>query len=663
MNNVMYRALFNPLSKITFLISLITVSLAAADLPTADDIILLEQRAGQVAERFFEKSLSARLKYQYSGQFLGDDHKNELLALVKSAEDDLKKVLRDQQQLRADIEAYEGDDWDKLFGDTNLWQKIYGDEIRTDGLKMQIAFYVALASDKTERLKVAKEIIAWCDLQKNQLKSPQTELLKAKIMVVACFEDKEYTEWALEVLGELIGSAQDQKIYCNAAFLRAKLLDNMDERLLMELSSLVKGSEYKDDFELNAKLAFACLRLSNTRLLEEVIAVWPESEELIAACILSEISYLKKENNFTDEYLSAKSAYEIELAVKTVLNGGPYDQRDLLERLNSIEKFKSVLLYYALGESYLKDEPVRAVEFYISAAGLSGKEDEAGISAIDLAEKGVLLAVELYNEDKRYCDIANAALFSYCHAAGVDAKENLVELYFEVVDECYLSEQAAGKLQDASELSGYFAETVRLELMKREIAKNPTGQNYQNIIKLLGKSEDLCCRSSFARSFLEVVISRVEEYSRAEAGFTDECYMLACRLNDCGGNDLALQGELLKIEYGIIAGRDIEQLGDALEGVGGDGLQKLRCTARLLQSKGDYAKAARMWERIYTSLQQNENPEAYRARWQGKYYQLLCVSKLGDTEKQDIIHAVEILQSSYDDIPPFWAEKLNELKK
>ena len=271
--------------------------------------------------------------------------------------------------------------------------------------------------------------------------------------------------------------------------------------------------------------------------------------------------------------------------------------------------------------------------------------------------------VSLADTDKKYCDIANKALLSYCHVAGGDAKEYLVELYFEVLDDCHLPEKAAEKLQEASELSGYFAETARLEFMKREIARDPTGQTYLNITKLLGKSDALCRRGGFAMSFLEAGISRVEEYLQTAAGLADECYMLACMLSDCGDKDLALQGELLKIEYGIIAGRDIEQLGDVLEGIDGDSLPKLRCTARLLQAKGDYAEAAQAWEKIYTSLQQNENPETCHARWQGKYYQLLCVSKLGDTEKHDIIHAVEILQNSYDDIPPFWAKKLNELKE
>ncbi|MBN1457588.1 MAG: hypothetical protein JW912_07040 [Sedimentisphaerales bacterium] len=629
----------------------------------ADDIILLAQRSDQAAEQFFEKSLFARLKYQYAGQFLGDGHKNELLALAKSSEDSLRKVLKEQQQLRADIEAYDGDDWDELFGDTKLWQKIYGDEVRTIGSKMQITYYIALAGNKTGRLEAAKEIITWCDLQQNQLRSPQTELLKAKAMSVACSDDKEYVKYALEVLDELIGSVQDLKVYCEAAILRAELLEDMNEQLLMKLSGRIKESEYKDDFELNARLAFTGLSLSNTKLLEEVIAVWPESEKLVAGCILSEMDHLRGENSLTDEYLSAKSAYEIQLALKAVLGDSPYDHRELMERFNSIEKFKSAVLYYALGESYLKDEPVLAVEFYISAAGASDKGDETEINTVDLAEKAALLAVELYNGDKNYCDIANTALLSYCQAAGMDAKEYLAELYFKILDDCNSQEQAAEKLRDASESSGYFAETVHLELMKREIARDPTGQNYLNIINLLDKSDDLCRRGGFAVFFLEAVISRVEEYLRTEADFADECYTLACRLSDCDDKDFALEVDLLKIEYGIIAGKDIEQLGDALEEINGESMQKLRCTARLLQAKGEYAESARTWEKIYTFLQQNEDPGACHARWQAKYYQLLCVSELGDMEKQDIIHAVEILQSSYDDIPPFWAEKLNELKE
>ena len=73
--------------------------------------------------------------------------------------------------------------------------------------------------------------------------------------------------------------------------------------------------------------------------------------------------------------------------------------------------------------------------------------------------------------------------------------------------------------------------------------------------------------------------------------------------------------------------------------------------------------AAETWKKIHNYLQQTDDSKRSYSWWQAKYFELLCVSKLPGSKKVDIIHAAEILVSSYSNIEPFWARKLNELKK
>ena len=90
-----------------------------------------------------------------------------------------------------------------------------------------------------------------------------------------------------------------------------------------------------------------------------------------------------------------------------------------------------------------------------------------------------------------------------------------------------------------------------------------------------------------------------------------------------------------------------------------------RCRARLLTAQGRYAEAARLWAQI-AKIHKNETNGAYQRTWKwwrAKFYELDCFAKIPQTEKQDILHTIEVLESSFTDIPPLWAEKLDLLKQ
>jgi len=40
-----------------------------------------------------------------------------------------------------------------------------------------------------------------------------------------------------------------------------------------------------------------------------------------------------------------------------------------------------------------------------------------------------------------------------------------------------------------------------------------------------------------------------------------------------------------------------------------------------------------------------------------------CLAKIPRPHKKDILHTIEVLENSFADIPPLWAEKLNSLKQ
>jgi tetratricopeptide (TPR) repeat protein len=91
----------------------------------------------------------------------------------------------------------------------------------------------------------------------------------------------------------------------------------------------------------------------------------------------------------------------------------------------------------------------------------------------------------------------------------------------------------------------------------------------------------------------------------------------------------------------------------------------LRVQARLLMQEGSFEKSAKLWAKIAESRRYEttgSNQKSY-GWWQAKFYELYCLANIPQPDKQNIRHAIEVLQNSYTDIPRPWAEKLNGLKE
>ncbi len=96
-----------------------------------------------------------------------------------------------------------------------------------------------------------------------------------------------------------------------------------------------------------------------------------------------------------------------------------------------------------------------------------------------------------------------------------------------------------------------------------------------------------------------------------------------------------------------------------------DSAELLRCRARLFTEQGKFQEAAQLWSKlceIQKSISPSQTKRTWRW-WQAKFFELDCLSKLPQTKKEDLLHSLDVLENSFTDIPPFWAEKLKSLKK
>jgi hypothetical protein len=103
-------------------------------------------------------------------------------------------------------------------------------------------------------------------------------------------------------------------------------------------------------------------------------------------------------------------------------------------------------------------------------------------------------------------------------------------------------------------------------------------------------------------------------------------------------------------------------LNDIAESSKGDA-NLLRCQARLFAEQGKFDKAAKLWAQVAQMQKKDmtsENQQSWKW-WRAKFYELECWSKSSKTQKQEVLHTLDVLKNTFDNIPPLWAEKINLL--
>jgi len=174
-------------------------------------------------------------------------------------------------------------------------------------------------------------------------------------------------------------------------------------------------------------------------------------------------------------------------------------------------------------------------------------------------------------------------------------------------------------------------------------------------------------------TLLSEVVDTIEELELQADDFgrtIHNCQKLA-EFSHKSTNDL--QSGLLLTEISILAAdKDKKNLSEAenlLNNITGDGdandINLLRCRARLLDEQGKVSKAARLWAQI-AKIRKSETVSTNQRSWKwwrAKFYELRCCAKISEAEKKKVSHTIEVLENSFTNIPPLWAEKLSSLKK
>ena len=638
----------------------------------AEDVNELARAAGLITDTFMQESFRLRMGYEYNGEFLIPDDKNNLYKLAKKAGEELQTIAEKQNRLKQQIEDYNGDDWDIRYGSTGLWRKLSAQLYVTNLDKCEIDYYLALAADQPQQSRLLQDILNLINSLDQLQTLSYTNLLMAKVLALLARTDPSYKAAAIKQLDTL--KLQSEVVLAtSAAIEKIKLTGPQDTDQLDTLVRTLAQNYHKEYLELILSAAFLQKRRYTPQAFEKTVNLFPQIEDIAGSFVLSALSSRQ-------EQLQQLSVFEAELAVQAARENTTQDHKWLLDYLCEREKFQTPLILYTAAEMTAESSPVKAAELLVKASSLqmSQKSSRLEISAGQIAAQAAQMAYGLLAEDANNCALALEAFDNYFTIADNQFDEELEYLYTIVLNICGRCEKGKELLKKiASSASGIWRNRAKRDLTVQTIRQG----RYENQADL---AETVCCLLEVgdpelceniddAMALLSGIVDRIDGFEVHNPQFMADCKKLAQVCYDCLDGRQKRTAGLFLAEVSLFEAAgdqeklsNLERLLDNLASNSkGDDVDLLRCRARLLTEQNRFDKAAKLWAQI-CRMQKNDTGPANRPSrqwWRAKFYELDCWAKCPQTKKEDVLHTIEVLESTLSDIPPLWADKLNLLKQ
>ncbi len=666
-------------------------------LPTAEDINSLAETARLTGDTFMQESFALRMRYEFSRQFSDPNdspqdaprRRDSLHRLAKTAGEHLQMIAEKQKTFKQQIEDYQGRDWDAKYGQSGLWRKLSADIYTTGLSKCEVDFYLALTAEQPQRNEILHRILAEINSLNRLSNTAYLQFLKARTLALLARTDPTYQPLAKKEFDKLmIRSDMNQSTAFRITIERTKLFGITEAERLKLLAEELAQSSCRNDPELVLSLMSLQRRYSPEDF-EKTVQIFPETEYFLGLLILSDIS-----NRITRQKdLEHISVFEAELAAQAVWRDETRGYDKLLDYFLSEAKFQTPLILYVSAVKFAESSPAKAVELLIEASKLqrTKKSDRLDVEPAKIAEQAAQLSYNLFAADLLHCRLAVGAFENYFAMAGEQSSEELEYLYCAVLDSCGKTEEAEKLLEKiANRPTGKWRNKAGLELIVRAIQQgryeNPTQRN-----KLLGQFSSLiadlasperfaaasggdCKYAGAATVLVGEVIDEIDEIQQQAELFdkvAEDCRVLAEFCFGCLDGEAKRQAGLYLAEASIFAANKEEEKLSAVEELLNDTAQSgngdvdlLRCRARLLSEQGKFGEAAELWAKI-CEIRRGETSEADKRSWKwwrAKFYELYCLAECPQTRKAGIYHTIEVLENSFTDIAPVWAEKLNSLK-
>ncbi|MCX5634782.1 MAG: hypothetical protein NTW55_02915 [Planctomycetota bacterium] len=690
---------------LAFIFSFLIPLMAAGDtLPTAEDINNLAKTAKETVDTFMRGSFAWRMEYEYSGKFINKDSREKLRELAQKAGDKLQGIIDSQQQLKSRIEDYTGDDWEERYGSSGLWRTLSSSFYAAILNKCRIGFYLALATGQPQQNEMLNGVLSQINLLNTaeaKFLSADVQILKGQIFAVFSQSEPVYKQLAIDLFDSpAIRSYLLPDKALRIMLERAKLGIEPDRRQLEKLVQDSNQIGLAEDFEFVLPMAFLQHRY-DPYAFERLVQAKPQTKDFLSSLVLLDLARRAEQGELTQQAMQEISVFDAEIAVESAWKNQTQDCGKLMECLLSEKKFKTALILYVAGVKAGGSEPQKAVKLLIEASNCQQVEKNSalGVVAEKIASHAAIMSYDLFMADANNCVLATAAFENYFKQQ--DCNDETVEyLYSSVLNGCGNGEKSDTILQKIGQnLTGIYKNRAKFDIILHEInqKKHPHQKLSEELSKKLNEvisgcdsnspidgevrkeATNLYCQCQVSEGGTDTLADVVERIDQLEANNPDFAEALGnykklaqtC-FDSLEGQQRYLAG-LRMAEFSIFeAGKDSEKLSaveNMLNGLAkkdaGDDADMIRCRARLLTSQRKFEQAAGLWGKLCEMEKNGSQSQVSRSGkwWQGKYFELYCLSKMGQIKKEDLLHCIEVLENSFADIPQFWCEKLKTLKR
>lgn len=722
----------------------------ADSIPTAKDIGNLVKEADQTAKTFMQESFGLRMSHEYDGGFLDPNDKQNLRNLAEEAGLRLQTIIDNQKALKQQIEDYTGQDWDKLYGTTNLWRRFSTDMYRANMNKCEIDFYLALSADKPQRNTIARDVLSRLDSLQQIHYATYVQFLNARTLALLAHTDSRYKLLAKKEFDQLgIRSDMLHTTVFKIGVERIKLLGETEAGQLDKLAGELSRSDCADDPEVVLPLVFLARNLKGHQAFEKTVNLFPQTKGVLGSVILFNLSSRVRQHLSTEQ----TSVFEAKLAAYTAWKDNTKKHPLVLNYLAQKNRFQTPLILYATAAATADSSLKKALTLLIKASRLQKTQrcDMLDIDATDLAQQAAIMAYKMLNKNLLDCDSAVTAFENYRKIAR-RMDEGPEYLYSVILTRCGKAAESTRLLQKiAGRNRGTFRHKAKLDLIVQQMQKSnlENQEEREQILEQLSSLIDVCGKRTqtrtdaviiycelllekedlaSARQVLKILSTERVMLKPALVLFQSKALRLTGKLNKaaadlakyivigkesyCGevaqlltqaiddidrlqteNNDSQFHSlienlhklaefsrrctesqasEILTAEVAIFAAKKdpekLTQVQTTLENLtqkGDDNVDLIRCRARLLMEQDKFEKSAELWAQICKTRKNETSAPNQRSRkwWRAKFYELSCWSRIPGTQKAKVLHTIEVLESSFADIPPLWAQKLKAIKE
>ncbi|MGA2093804.1 MAG: hypothetical protein ABSH16_10415 [Sedimentisphaerales bacterium] len=646
---------------LVFVASLLVFSaeLFADDLPGYDEVNRLSQRAKQAADDFFNKTFEIRMRYEYAGRLTDPNDKVKILELAAQATAGLEQIANDQNNLKKQIEDYQGDDWEIRFGQTGLWRRLTADLKKTESEALEINA-VSEITDETKSGCPPLAIRSGCDS------------IRTAMQQIKCLGRCEPNE--LEAIAEALVKSEcnnNPEMLLSLAILQNKYAPDKLKNTLFRNSQaagvfgkiLVESLSADPNLDLlNSATAelVAVYKTPDTLIVAGVAVAETEPQKTIKFFIESSALQFQKKETLLDIDAHATAEGAARLAydnftqnnIDCNLAVAAFDNYKLIasDRMSEEMQFNFGKILLDCGKTQ------NAVETFTKLADTSQSvwRDKATFQLIKIkinaghGEESLTqlqkLILNCTGQDKLKLQFRLEAMDLYCRTAlGRDNNDSAAQVL---------------ALLDSAESTPDFPYDLYRAQATFRLGRLEDSARFMS--KAVDANDDSLPPQ--AVSLLSEILDKIELWQQNARDF-NEMLQNCANLAQFAHKSLNDRKTIcILAEFSVIQKKDCPE---PFSSIDEDDINTMRPIARLLVLQGNFERAARLWTKI-VELRRNDlqspNQKSY-GWWQAKFYELECLTKLPAANLKDIHHIIEVLQSTYAEIPVPFAEKLDSLKQ